>query len=425
MRFCKTCLYPENHPLGIVINSDGQCSGCVIHIEKDQLDWKARFSKLQEIASAYNSSSRSIHDCIVPISGARDSHFILHVVKNVLGMHPLLVNYNIHYNTHLGIRNLAYLRSLVGADFMQLTVQPTKVKKITLETMKSLGSIYWHILAGQTVFPVQVACKHKIPLIIWGAHQGVDQVGMFSHLDEVEMTRKYRKDHDLMGVEAEDLVNAENRLDESDLYQYFYPNDAELASVGVRGIYLNNYIRWDSRKQHEEMISIYNYSTESQQRTFDTYNDVDSHHYSGIHDYIKQMKYGYGKVTDHASREIRLNSMTRTKGLSLVKEFQGIFPSDAKLFCKWIDLPEEEFWNEIEKHRNQALWTRTENGEYVLRFSPWASSQEQDLRDAPFSKNEQWEPFIINNSLKDTNNSEYVLMGRGWTDAPPVSRTID
>ncbi|MDC0586986.1 N-acetyl sugar amidotransferase [Gammaproteobacteria bacterium] len=416
MKFCKTCLYPENHPLGIIFDSSGQCSGCKVHVEKDQLDWPHRFEKLKKITSSYKSSSRTIHDCIVPISGARDSHFILHIVKNILGMKPLLVNYNIHYNTKMGIRNLAYLRSLVGADFMQMTVQPDKVKKITLETIKTLGSIYWHILAGQTVFPVQIACKYKIPLIIWGAHQGIDQVGMFSHLDEVEMTRKYRKDHDLMGIEAEDFVNAENNLDESDLYQYFYPNDAELAAVGVRGIYLNNFIRWDSRKQHEEMISMYDYHTNFQQRTFDNYNDVDSHHYSGIHDYIKLIKHGYGKVTDHASREIRLNSMTRGKGLSLVKKHQDIYPSDAKLFCKWIDLPEEDFWNEIEKHRNQDLWTRTDEGEYTLKFSPFDTSQEKGLRNEPLDKNEQWEPFVINNSLKDTNHSEYILMGRGWTD---------
>ena len=118
-------------------------------------------------------------------------------------MKPLLVNYNGHYNTKMGIRNLSYLRSLMGADFMQCTVSPSRVKKITLETLKILGSMYWHILAGQTVYPVRTAVQFKIPLIIWGAHQGIDQVGMYSHLDEVEMTRKYRKEHDLMGFEAE------------------------------------------------------------------------------------------------------------------------------------------------------------------------------------------------------------------------------
>lgn len=368
MKYCISCLYPENHPLGITFD-EGVCSGCIIHREKDEIIWEKRLIILQKIADDYKSKSRTIHDCIVPISGARDAHFILHTVKNVLGLNPLLVNYNIHYNTQLGIRNLAYLRTLLGADFMQMTVSPDRVKKITLQTIKDLGSIYWHILAGQTVFPVQVATKYKIPLIIWGAHQGIDQVGMFSHLDEVEMTRKYRKDHDLMGIEAEDLLMMDNDLEESDLHQYFYPHDAALAAIGVRGIYLNNYIRWDSRKQHEKMIELYNYHADLQQRTFDNYNDVDSHHYSGIHDYIKLLKYGYGKVTDHASREIRLRAMTRDEGISLVKRYEEIKPNDTKIFTKWIGLEDNIFWRMIKKHRNPDLWIKNKQGEFKLKYS--------------------------------------------------------
>ena len=87
------------------------------------------------------------------------------------------------------------------------TVNPIKVKKITRSTLRRFGSIYWHCIACQTVYPVQMAVRLKIPLIIWGVHQGIDQVGMYSHYDEVEMTRKYRKEHDLMGYEAEDLIN--------------------------------------------------------------------------------------------------------------------------------------------------------------------------------------------------------------------------
>ena len=370
MNYCSTCLYPDNHPLGITFNENNECSGCIIHKEKDELDWESRFQKLLNISKEYKSKDRTIHDCIVPVSGARDSHFILHTVVHELGMNPLIVNYNIHYNTAIGIRNLAYLRSLMGADFMQMTVDPKKVKKITKNTIDLLGSIYWHVHAGQTVFPVQVATKYKIPLIIWGAHQGVDQVGMFSHLDEVEMTRKYRKDHDLMGIEPEDLLRMDNNLQESDLHQYFYPHDAELASVGVRGIYLNNFIRWDSRKQHEKMIEMYGYITASQQRTFDTYNDVDSHHYSGLHDYIKLLKHGYGKVTDHASREIRLKSMTKKKGLEVVKQYHQIQPKDTQLFVDWLEIDIEKFWEIIERHRSRELWKEDDSGGYYLKSEP-------------------------------------------------------
>ena len=153
-----------------------------------------------------------------------------------------------HYNTPEGIRNLAYLRTLFDCDLLTMTVSPETVKKITRISLLKLGSMYWHCLAGQTVFPVQIAARFKIPLIIWGVHQGCDQVGMFSHLDEVEMARRYRKEHDLMNYEAEDLIDESMGLTYEDVRQYVYPHDKEIERVGVRGIYLSNYIRWDTKK---------------------------------------------------------------------------------------------------------------------------------------------------------------------------------
>src|SRR3989339_2037488 len=225
MKYCTRCLYPANHPLNITFDNEGVCSGCRIHEEKDRLDWADRKNKLAKILNSYRSNTGRNYDCIVPVSGARDSYFIVHTVKNVFKMNPLLVTYNKHYNTKIGIRNLAYLRTIFGCDILTLTVSPAKVKKITKATIKLLGSIYLHCLAGQTVFPVQTAVRFKIPLIIWGTHQGLDQVGMFSHTDEVEMTRKYRKDHDLMGYEAEDLLALDTDLTQNDLIQYVYPHD--------------------------------------------------------------------------------------------------------------------------------------------------------------------------------------------------------
>jgi len=213
MEYCKRYLYPKNHPLGIIFDQYGICSGCRIHEEKDILDWKERAGALRKILDEFKDTSGRNYDCIIPVSGARDSYFIVHTIKNVYGMHPLLVTYNQHYNTELGIRNLAYLKTLFGCDMLTLTVSPQRVKKITKQTLKKMGSIWWHCIAGQTVFPVQTAVRFKIPLIIWGVHQGIDQVGQYSHLDEVEMTRRYRENHDLMGYEAEDL------LEDSDLTQ--------------------------------------------------------------------------------------------------------------------------------------------------------------------------------------------------------------
>lgn len=413
MKFCARCLYPEIHPLNITFDNEGVCSGCRIHEEKDSLDWKPRGEKLGKILDGYKNRSGNNYDCVVPVSGARDSHFIVHTLKKVYGMNPLLVTYNKHYNTNIGIRNLAHLRILLDCDLLTLTVQPQKVKKITRATMRRLSSIYWHCLAGQTVFPVQIAVKFKIPLIVWGAHQGVDQVGMFSHLDEVEMTRKYRKEHDLMGLEAEDLIDEFDGVKFEDIVQFQYPDDKELERIGVRGIYLNNYIRWDTKAQHEEMIRLYDYKTIPQTRTFDTYNDVDCFNYSDVHDYIKFLKVGYGKATDHASREIRLRRMTREQGIESVKKYTSNAPKNLDLFLNWMGLNENGFHYIIDQHRNPRFWKRNDIWEWEPKENVFpANNNSEEVENARLPLNENDVEFAVTND--DEIKNKYILIGKGY-----------
>ncbi len=415
MRYCKRCLYPENHPLNIVFDDEGVCSGCRVHEEKDILDWSIRAKKLETILNQYRNNSGNNYDCIIPVSGSRDSYFIVHTIKNVYGMNPLLVTYNKQYNTAVGVRNLANLRIQFDCDLMTLTVNPETVKKITRATMHKMGSMYWHCLAGQTVYPVQIAVKFKIPLIIWGAHQGVDQVGMFSHLDEVEMTRKYRKEHDLMGFEAEDLLDSEyDFINKEDITQFIYPDDKELEWVGVRGIYLNNYIRWDSRLQHEEMINKYGYETAPLTRTFDTYNDVDCWNYADVHDYIKFLKHGYSKVFDHATREIRLGHMTREEAIQLVESYIHKKPKNLKLFLDWIGMTENSFDFIMDHHRNPNFWKRNENWEWEMKVDTIAELKKSGSLDVVLSHSKPYSPFLqtaIKASSDHTDN--YILIGKG------------
>ena len=414
MRFCKRCLYPENHPLNIIFDENGICSGCRIHEEKDILDWSSRGQKIKNILNQYKNKSNKNYDCIIPVSGARDSYFIVHTIKNVYGMNPLLVTYNKHYNTDIGIRNLANLRRHFDCDIMTLTVNPATVKKITRATIRKMGSIYWHCIAGQTVYPVQVAVKFKIPLIIWGAHQGVDQVGMFSHENEVEMTRKYRKEHDLMGFEAEDLISEFDNLNEQDIVQYKYPDDKEIERIGVRGIYLNNYIRWDSKTQHEEMIKLYDYETSIQTRTFDTYNDVDCFNYSDVHDYIKYIKHGYGKVTDHVSREIRLRHMTLEQGIDLINQYTFIQPKNLQLFLNWIGITENSFHYLLDQHRNKKIWQRNENWEWEKINDTIPKNIDQN-NFSMLDSISNYSDFMITKSKRpDYLEDHYILIGKGY-----------
>lgn len=412
MKYCKRCLYPENHPFGIVFDDDGICSGCLVHEEKKTLDWKKREKKLEKLLESYRSTSGLNFDCIVPVSGARDSYFIVDILKNRYGMNPLLVTYNKHYNTHVGNRNYAYLKTLFNCDALSLIVQPQKVKKITKVTLEKMGSIYWHILAGQTVFPVQVAVRFKIPLIVWGNHQGVEQVGMFSHADEAEMTRKYRKEYDLMGFEAEDLLVNSN-LKETDITQYIYPQDREIEKVGVRGIYLGNYIPWDTKKQHEAMIKQFNYETFVQQRSFDTYSDIDCVHYNGLHDYIKYLKWGYSKVTDHASREIRWNRLSREEAIRLVKKYEQVQPADIKYFLNWLNITDKELFDLIDRFRDAKVW--------VKKNAKWERNDHISNHmksDDPFLRKKQNNSKcdFVQTTPKDTTQKEdgYTLLEKGF-----------
>ena len=166
---------------------------------------------------------------------------------------------------------------------------------------------------------------------------------MFSHEHEVEMTRRYRKDHDLMGYEADDLLSDFDVLNERDIWQYRYPEDEEINSIGVRGIYLNNFVRWDPKAQHELMIKKYDYETSKFERTFDCYDFVDCYNYMNLHDLLKFYKTGISKVTDHASREIRHGRLSRNQALGLVGYHQQFNPNYLDLFCEWLEFLKEVF----------------------------------------------------------------------------------
>lgn len=405
--FCKRCLYSTAHPLGLTFDEEGICSGCRVHEEKDSLDWAARFEKLRALVEPYRDTSGRNYDCIVPVTGAQDSYYIVHVVKEKLGLNPLLVSYNKYFNTPLGIRNLANLRIRFNCDILSQNVNPHSVKKIVRTTLRRFGSIYWHILAGHTVFPVQTAVRYRIPLIIWGAHQGLEQVGMFSHEHEVEMTRRYRKDHDLMGHEADDLLSIFDDLAESDIWQYRYPDDASLEAVGVRGIYLGNYVRWDPKAQHEQMMASHGYGTASYARSFDCYDHVDCFNYMDLHDRIKLYKHGYSRVTDHATREIRHGRLSREEGLALVRRHEQAPLNYLQYFCDWLGVTERGLQFILDQHRNRRFWQEDEPGTW--HFRGWSSLQQDAGSDTAHVD----AGFSANNSMETDGLQGYITVGKG------------
>ncbi|MCC7073404.1 MAG: N-acetyl sugar amidotransferase [Deltaproteobacteria bacterium] len=409
---CKRCLYTVDHPLGLVLDDEGICSGCRVHEEKDRLDWAERWHKLESIVQQYRSRGASNYDCIVPVTGANDSFYILHLVKERLKLKPLLVTYNKYFNTPLGIRNLAKLRIRFNCDILVQNVNPVSVRKVTRTTLRELGSIYWPCLAGQTVFPVQTAVRFRVPLIIWGAHQGLEQVGMFSHEHEVQMTRRYRKEHDLMGREADDLLSQFDTLEEADVWQYRYPDDREINAVGVLGLYLGNYVRWDPKAQHEQMMREHGYQTAPFGRTFDCYDHVDCFNYMNVHDQLKLFKHGYSKVTDHATREIRHGRLTREQGSALVRRHEQVPPEYSELFCEWLGVTPHSLRFLLDRFRNPKFWDVDAPGKWT--FHGWNTFDGSAVEVSEGRAVDANCRFYATSRVDERPEPAYIVVGKGY-----------
>jgi hypothetical protein len=141
-----------------------------------------------------------------------------------------------------------------------------------------------------------------------------------------------------MGFEADDLLSTFDSLSESDIWQYRYPSEHNIESIGIQGIYLGNYVRWDPMAQHAQMVEQAGYYSATMQRTFDIYDHVDDWHYMGLHDWLKRLKHGYSRVLDQACREIRHGRLSRQDALKFVGHYSCQTPNHVALFLEWLGL---------------------------------------------------------------------------------------
>ena len=166
------------------------------------------------------------------------------------------------------------------------------------------------------------------------------------------------------------------------------------------------------------MIELYGYKTMLQKRTFDTYNDIDCFHYSDLHDYIKYLKWGYGKATDHACREIRLKRLTREQGIALVKQYSNVQPSreGLSLFLDWIGMSEGELYSYIDARRDPAIWRKGEDNKWELLDTVENHAEDSGIEDARLKRIEDCRFIVRPLDRPSDKEDKYVLIGRGWSD---------
>lgn len=316
---CPRCLYPENHPFGLNI-FEMECSGCLTHKEKNEIDWSFKKNQLVNIFKKYR-KQYSGYDCVVPVIGDAEDYFTLSTVL-AHGMSPLVVCVNDYFKNDIGWYNLHNLITHFDVDSLVFNPDIRVYKELIRTSLRKYNHILLPFLQLHTSFPVHVARERKIPLIVWGQNQAIEQAGKFSHQDSVEMSRWSRQEHDLFGCEIDKLTGNGAQIDERYLNYYHYPNVHELFFSGVRGIYLSNYIRWDPLAQNAAMIN-FGFRPEDNNATFDVYERAGSSVYYNIHDLLKLKNHGFRKVSDHIAREIRHGRLTTSQGRELKTKYQS------------------------------------------------------------------------------------------------------
>lgn len=370
MKYCARCLYPENARPTIIFDDEGVCSGCRYHESRQKLeiDWEERLKMLEEILDEAKRIARkngNSHDCIIPVSGGKDSHFQVWLLKEKFGMNPLLVTFNHAFNTQAGNRNLYNLVEKSGCDFVRYTAGLDSVRKISRYMLETVGDLTWHYHAGIRTYPFQVAVERKIPLIVWGEHGFAELTGIVSLEDFVEFTRWTRKEHDMRGYEPTDLIG-KGGITEHDIAPYIYPSDEDISKVEVRGIYLSNFVYWNAKKQAEIMMDQWNFApiTYQRERTFNLHGKIEDHA-NDVHDYLKYLKFGYGRATDDASMEIRHGRMTREEGIEMVKFYDHKEPSSLEMYCDFLGIPKDQFYAWVEPMRDPSIWQKNSSGVWV------------------------------------------------------------
>jgi len=362
MRYCAKCCYPMI-AVFVTLNSeeDAVCSGCRVNTDiKGEIDWKEREEMLAEIFDEYRSRDGTNYDCLIPVSGGKDSYYQVDRVKNKLAMNPLLVTYHGNNYTDVGTRNLIRMREIFGCDHIFFTPSIRVLKAMNRLGFRIQGDMNWHAHCGIFTYPVQVAVRQNIPLIIWGEHGPTDLGGQLSLNDMVEMNARIRLEHMLRGFDWHDFVEEEEGLTSQDLLWAQYPTDDELERVGVRQIYLGNFVYWDANQHGKEMVRKHGFEISDKpfDRTFRRMSNLDDMHENGIHDYMKYIKFGYGRCTDHVCKDIRLGKLTREKGIELIREYDHVKPSDLQRWLPYVDMSEEEFDKTADTFRDPRVWWR-------------------------------------------------------------------
>jgi N-acetyl sugar amidotransferase len=358
---------PETKP-DLPMDADGVCGACRNFESRKKIDWKQRKRELLTVLERFRSRDGRNYDCVVPVSGGKDSTAqVIRILE--LGMHPLCVTATTDHLSEIGRRNIENLKRQ-GVDYIEVSTNPVVRRRVNRLALTQVGDISWPEHVTIFTIPVRMAVHLQVPLLVWGENSQNEYGGPAADAQNNTLTRRWLEEFGgLLGLRVSDLIGQEG-IEAKHLIQYTYPSDESLARAGVTGIFLGYYLPWDG---YSNALFSQAHGFESYHKPVEgslvNYENVDNIQ-TGIHDYFKFLKFGFGRATDLACMHIRRGRLSREDGLKLVKIHDGKFPwvylgVGIDVVLKEIDMTLEEFIRVCDRFTNKKLFVCDSRGNPV------------------------------------------------------------
>jgi len=350
LKYCTRCCVPETQE-GVIFDEMGICTACRSSEEKMHIDWLARERRLREILDSAKQSAGNSYDCVLPISGGKDSFFQAHVLVKVYGLKPLAVTFNQNWVSETGFYNLQRCLEVFDLDHLQFTPARGLVNRLAKKSLGTIGDACWHCHSGVGAFPLQVATRFKIPLLVWG-ESIAENDGRASYANPGQ---KFDRDYFTKvsaKLTADEMVGGD--ISAKDLHPFQLPSYEEIEDTGVWGLHLGDYLFWDEERQTEWIKDVYGWRETEMEGAYKGYKSAECI-MSGVHDFTCYLKRGFGRTTWQASVDVRNGLLTREEGFELVKKYDQERPDALDYYLKITGLSEEEFHNQISKKKLDQL----------------------------------------------------------------------
>lgn len=367
LKYCTRCVMPDTKP-DLRLDDQGVCNACRAYESRKEVDWEARRKELPALLDKHRSKTGSNWDCIVPVSGGKDSTFqVIRMLQ--LGLNPLCVTATTCDLSELGRRNIQNLKNL-GVDYVEFSPNPVVRRKLNRIGLQQVGDISWPEHVGIFTIPVRAAVQYNVPLLVWGENSQNEYGGPAAAAENNVLDRRWLEEFGgLLGLRVSDLIGLEG-LTAKDLIPYTYPTDEELKRVGVTGLFLGYYLPWDGYANALiAQASGFETLSHTVEGSVVNYENVDNHQ-TGIHDYFKFLKFGFGRATDIACLHLRRGRITRQDALDMVRRHDGKFPwtyldKPIEQILAPLDLSVEDFVKICDRFTNKKFFLKDAKGNLV------------------------------------------------------------